>query len=157
MKKILLIDMDGVIVDFGEKVKEIDLDPHIPMDLKKSPDEIEGVFKDLKPLNDAVESILKLHKSDQYDLFIATTAPWNNPSSFSDKRVWIEKYFGLLFKKKMFITHRKDLLVGDYLIDDRLANGAGDFKGELLHFGWNYESQSWNDYKDWNSIMNKLL
>ena len=28
----------------------------------------------------------------------------------------------------MFVTHRKDLLMGDYLIDDRLKNGAGDFK-----------------------------
>jgi 5'-nucleotidase len=25
--------------------------------------------------------------------------------------------------------------MGDYLIDDRLKNGAGEFKGELIHFG----------------------
>jgi 5'-nucleotidase len=50
----------------------------------------------------------------------------------------------------MFVTHRKDLLSGDYLIDDRTANGAGEFKGELLLFGG-------NDYPDWNSILQKLL
>ena len=135
MKKIF-IDMDGVLADFGKKVNEINLDDTISMHFKKSPDEIEGVFRDLEPLKNAVTSVIKLHKSGKYDLFIATTAPWNNPSSFSDKRIWIEEHFGEIFKKKMVITHRKDLLVGDYLIDDRLANGAKNFKGELLRFGW---------------------
>ena len=39
----------------------------------------------------------------------------------------------------MIITHRKDLLIGEYLIDDRLANGAEHFRGKLISFGWNYE------------------
>ena len=98
MKK-LLIDMDGVLVDFGKKVNEIDLDDTISMYFKKSPDEIEGVFRDLEPLKNAVKSVIKLHESGKYDLFIATTAPWNNPSSFSDKRIWIEEHFGEIFKK----------------------------------------------------------
>ena len=42
----------------------------------------------------------------------------------------------------MIITHRKDLLIGDYLIDDRLANGAKDFKGKLLRFGYDYEKKN---------------
>lgn len=57
----------------------------------------------------------------------------------------------------MFVTHRKDLLIGDYLIDDRTKNGAGEFSGELLQFGWNYEEQLWNKYSNWNSILSKLL
>ena len=98
--------MDGVLVDFGKKVNEIDLDPTIPIHFKTSPDEIEGIFRYLEPLKNAVKSVVKLHESDKYDLFIATTAPWNNPSSFSDKRIWIEEHFGEIFKKKMFIKHR---------------------------------------------------
>jgi len=77
--------------------------------------------------------------------------------SFTHKRLWIEKYFGQLFKKKMIITHRKDLLIGDYLIDDRLANGAKDFKGKLLRFGYDYEKKTWNEYRDWDSIIKYLL
>ena len=57
----------------------------------------------------------------------------------------------------MFITHRKDMLIGDYLIDDRLANGAGNFKGELLRFGWDYEKKKWNEYRDWDSVIKCLL
>ena len=33
------------------------------------------------------------------------------------------------------LTHRKDLLIGDYLIDDRPFNGAKEFTGEWIHFG----------------------
>jgi 5'(3')-deoxyribonucleotidase len=57
----------------------------------------------------------------------------------------------------MFVTHRKDLLMGDYLIDDRIKNGAGEFKGELLGFGWAYETETWNEYPTWESILEKLL
>ena len=40
--------------------------------------------------------------------------------------------------------------MGDYLIDDRLKNGAGEFKGELLHFGT-------AKYPDWKSVLEYLL
>lgn len=49
------------------------------------------------------------------------------------------------------------MLIGDYLIDDREANGASNFRGELLSFGWAYEKEEWNTYKDWEAILKKLL
>jgi 5'-nucleotidase len=89
---------------------------------------------------------------------IATASPWGNPGASSDKRFWIEEYFGNLFHKKMFITHRKDLLMGDYLIDDRIKNGAGEFSGELLRFGSDYENNHKpNEYPTWDNILTKLL
>ena len=70
-------------------------------------------------------------------------------------------HFGTMFHKKMFITHRKDLLVGDYLIDDRTKNGyndiIGDFKGEHLHFGWSWETETWNKFHSWDTILDYLL
>jgi 5'(3')-deoxyribonucleotidase len=48
--------------------------------------------------------------------------------SASDKRFWIEDHFGNLFHKKMFVTHRKDLLMGDYLIDDIIPENYHDGK-----------------------------
>jgi hypothetical protein len=46
-------------------------------------------------------------------------------------------------------------LIGDYLIDDRTANGAGDFgkitgRGEHVHFGY-------GNFKDWNNVLEYLL
>jgi 5'(3')-deoxyribonucleotidase len=98
-----------------------------------------------------------LAESGKYELYIATAAPWGNPSAAMDKRFWIEEHFGDLFYKKMAVTHLKNMLIGDYLIDDRTANGAGEFKGELLRFGWAYETETWNEYPTWESIIKKLL
>ena len=55
----------------------------------------------------------------KYEVYIASTAPWGNIDSLSHKRIWIEKYFGDRLKKRLILTHRKDFLMGDYLIDDR--------------------------------------
>lgn len=149
--------MDGVLVDFGHQVKNIMNDPKISKELKDRPDLIKNIFLDPPPIDGAIDAINKLKESKKYELFIATTAPWNNPPSFMHKRLWVENYFGDIFKKRIFITSRKDLLVGDFLIDDRLANGAGEFKGELLRFGWDYERKKWNKYKNWNMILDKLI
>ena len=48
--------------------------------------------------------------------------------------------------------------MGDYLIDDRLKNGAGDFKGKLLRFGLDWENDNKpNEFPDWDSILDYLL
>jgi len=157
-KKIVYIDMDGVLVDLGKAFdKFFTLHPYLKERYKDNPDHIQGIFRNAPPMKGAIEAVKKLSESGKYELFIATSAPWGNPMSGSDKRFWVEDYFGNLFHKKMFVTHRKDLLVGDYLIDDRTKNGAGEFSGEHLQFGVNYEDNKVGPYPDWNSILDYLL
>ena len=159
-KKIVYIDMDGVLVDFGKAIDDwFKSHPHLVERYKTFPDHIQGLFRIAPPIKGAIEAVKKLHESGKYELFIATSAPWgNNLASNTDKRFWIEDYFGNIFHKRMFITHRKDLLMGDYLIDDRLKNGAGDFKGKLLRFGYDWENDNKpNEYPDWDSILDYLL
>lgn len=158
-KKIVYIDMDGVIVDFGKAIKDwFEKHPHLVERYKTHPDHIQGLFRIAPPIEGAIEAIKKLHNSGKYELFIATSAPWGNPQSLTDKRFWLEDYFGDIFHKRLFTTHRKDLLMGDYLIDDRLKNGAGEFKGKLLRFGYDWENNnSPNEYPDWDSILDYLL
>ncbi len=64
------------------------------------------------------------------DVFILSTSPWKNQSAWSDKVMCVTKYFDDVFHKRMIITHRKDLVEGDYLIDDRGKNGTSEFKGD---------------------------
>jgi 5'-nucleotidase len=157
-KKIVYIDMDGVLVDLSKEFEKFyEEHPFLRERYKKCPDHIHGIFRNPPPIEGAIEAVKKLAESGKYELIIATAAPWGNPESASDKRYWIERYFGKLFYKKMVVTHRKDLLAGDYLIDDRIKNGAGEFRGELLRFGWSYETETWNEYPTWESILNKLL
>ena len=151
--------MDGVLVDFNQALEDwFEKHPHLKERYKDNPDHIQGIFRNPKPIDGAIDAVKKLHESGKYELFIATSAPWGNPMSLSDKRFWIEDYFGEMFHKRLFTTHRKDLLVGDYLIDDRLKNGAGEFSGELLRFGYDWENDFLpNEYPSWDDILEKLL
>ena len=156
-KEIVYIDMDGVLVDFG-KAKRYYFEnyPEIQRAYNWRPDQIPGIFKDPDPIEGAIDAVKKLAEFDRYELFIATTAPWRNPEAAMHKRLWLENHFDGLFVKRMFITHRKDLLIGDYLIDDRIKNGAGECRGELIRFGWSYEEEKWNEYPTWESVLKKL-
>ena len=150
-KKILWIDMDGVLVDFNEHVEEaISKNVFLKENYKGRYDHIPGIFRNPKPIEGAVEAVKKLAESGKYELYIATAAPWGNPMAAMDKRFWIEEHFGRLFHKKMAITHLKNLLIGDYLIDDRTANGAGEFKGEHIHFNT-------DKFPNWEAVLKHLL
>ena len=157
MKKLLYIDMDGVTADFDKKMAEIcpELFLGDGEDYEERSKKVSAVleqnfnfFLDLEPIEDAIESINLLF--DKYDIYFLSTPVYEVPKSYSDKRLWLEKYFGEKAIKRLILTHRKDLNIGDYLIDDRTKNGAGEFKGELIQFGT-------EKYPDWKSIINKLL
>jgi len=157
-KKTLFIDMDGVLADFITEMEAwFERYPHLKERFENNPDHIHGIYRNLPPIEGAIEAVNKLAESGKYDMYIATTAPWGNPQASADKRYWIEDHFGSLFHKKMFITHNKNLLSGDILIDDRTKNGAGEFDGQLIQFGWNYEKGEWNPYRTWRDVLDELL
>lgn len=148
MRKILFIDLDGVVADF---VSAMNTHPLIE-DIRytQNPDTIPGIFRHLKPINAAIKSVKKLLKSPKYDVYFLSTAPWNNPSAWTDKRLWLAEQFGDIINRRLILTHRKDLVKGDILIDDRPNNGTKDFEGELIKFGS-------DEYPNWDSVINYLL
>lgn len=148
MKK-LFIDMDGVLADFDVGVKNYEKENGVILSADDF-DSIPDLYLNLPVLTGALGAITKLYNSNKYDMFVATTAPWDSPNSLTHKRLWLEDNFGDIFYKRMFTTHRKDLLMGDYLIDDRVVNGAGNFIGEHIHFGS-------DKFPDWNSVLLYLL
>ena len=149
-KKIVWLDMDGVLVDFGKHIETtISNNPILGELYKDREDHIPGIFRNPPPIEGAIEAVKKLAESGKYELYIATAAPWGNPESATDKRYWIEEHFGRLFHKRMAVTHLKNMLIGDYLIDDRTKNGAGEFGGIHIHFGQNGT--------DWNEVLRLLL
>lgn len=123
--------MDGVLVDFqsgidklSEETKEL---------YKGRLDEVPGIFALMEPIEGALEAARLLAK--HYDVYILSTAPWNNPTAASDKIDWVKKHIDSIFHKRVIITHHKELCKGDYLIDDRAKNGASEFEGEWIHLG----------------------
>lgn len=136
----LYIDMDNVIVDFMSGVRKLDpevLESHRKTHGDKDLDDIEGVFALMDPMPGAIEAVTSLAK--QFDTFILSTSPWNNPSAWSDKVRWLQTNFGVdtnsPLYKRLILSHHKDLNVGDFLIDDRPNHGAKEFEGEWVQFG----------------------
>ena len=145
-KKRLYFDMDGVLVDFESGLAQ--QDEQTLKEYEGRYDEIPGLFGLMQPMPGAIEAVHKLN--EHYDCYILSTAPWNNPSAWSDKVTWITKHLDDVFHKKMVITHCKNLCKGDILIDDRGKNGTSLFEGEWIEFGS-------ERYPDWNAVLDYLI
>jgi 5'-nucleotidase len=156
MTDIVYVDMDGVLVEFPESLETVH--PSINHVCRSWCEEtgnhhsdFEGIFSTLLPKDGAEEAISRL--MNRYEVYLLSTAPWDNRSSFTEKRNWIEHHLPMLPRKRLLLTYRKDLQRGRYLIDDRPKHGAeafGDYPGqEWIHFG----SEA---YPSWREILRHL-
>lgn len=146
MKKVVYVDMDNVLVDFPSAFPHIDQTILSAYENRK--DDIEGIFRHMKPLHGAVESFDLL--ATHFDTYILSTSPWNNPSAWSDKLEWVKRHIGVHGYKRLILTHHKHLNKGDFLIDDREKNGARDFEGKLILFGS-------PEFPDWAAVLDELF
>jgi 5'(3')-deoxyribonucleotidase len=135
-KKILYLDMDGVLADFDKGVgrkKRI-----------KDPPEmfVKGFFRKLPLMpgaKNAVKSLL-LHK--RLDIYILTKPTTKNLHCATEKFQWIEEHFPELLRK-MFVACDKGHFNGHYLIDDDKKAWAKKFKGKFLHMDKDNSEESW--------------
>ena len=148
-RELIFIDMDGVLADmesgmkawsdkFGIPVKEL-----FDKDFYHTP----GFYRDLPPIPGACAAFNRIAK--KYEVYILTAPSWENPSCYTDKRLWVEKYLGNAAYKRLIITNDKSLFTGKALIDDRTKYGVTKFKGEHIHFNT-------GKFPDWNSVLDYL-
>ena len=139
--KIVYIDMDGVLVDFGSGLARVSLEEKKLYEGRE--DEIPGIFSLMDPVKDAIKAFNAIAKS--YDTYILSTAPWENTSAWSDKLLWVKKHLGENAYKRLILTHHKNLNKGDYIIDDQFARGVDGFAGKHIHFGS-------EKFPDWRAV-----
>jgi len=147
-KEIVYIDMDNVLVDFRSGIDRLDFNT-----LAKYSDDLDnvpGIFSLMKPMYGAKEAFDIL--SEKFDVYILSTAPWDNPTAWMDKRLWVEEHLGENAYKRLILTHNKQLMKGDYLIDDRTANGAGTFIGKHILFG-----SKERGFDDWDEVLDYMM
>ena len=149
-RKIIFVDDDGVVCDFDLAAEEISKTLGITAEEFKKQHlyRNKNFYLDLKPLPGAIDAVKLL--SDKYEVRILSAPSWVNVFSFTEKRIWMENWFGDWAIKRMDLSFRKDLSMGHYLIDDRLKYGAGDFIGEHIHFGV-------GKFPNWEAVIKYLM
>jgi len=126
----IYIDMDNTICDYIKKRNQIkEALPSViwPQSLPK-------FFLDMEPVENAIETVNWLRK--HHDVFILSAPSSRNPDSYTEKFLWIEKWFDYDLAEKLILSNYKDFLIGDILIDDhRDGKGQDRFNGELILYG----------------------
>jgi 5'(3')-deoxyribonucleotidase len=135
------IDLDDVVADFASySLAEMAKGRHR--------DEVHkdvGLFRNLPLIKGAKEGVEFLDK--HFEIYFVSTAMWTNDGCWTEKKQWVSEHFPKVGKKKLILTSDKGLFAGDYLIDDRIANGVGDYKGKHIHFGT-------EEFPDWTAVTN---
>lgn len=153
---ILYIDMDGVVANFHKAITgyEPELETKDGPDWQARSDRVvkicqtnSSIFRDLEVIEGSKEAIREL--KELYEIYFLSTPMYDHPQSYTDKRLWLEDHYGLWAKKRLILTHHKDLNIGDFLIDDTVHNGAGEFTGEHIHFGT-------EKFPNWATVTNYL-
>lgn len=77
-----------------------------------------------------VKSLSRL--SQWYDVYITVSGDYNHPERISEKVSWINEHLGVMAWDRVIATNRKDLLLGDYLVDSR---DCETFMGTSVPYG----------------------
>lgn len=155
-KKVILCDMDGVIADFTAGILKVNHSltmSHENYDIEEA--EVNRIvlkdprfFQTLPPIEGGVEAVKLL--MEHYEVHFCSTPMEEVPHSYTGKKEWLNHHFAEKAYKNLILTHRKDWVLGNYLIDDRTKNGAGEFTGEHIHFGT-------DKFPDWESVLKYLI
>lgn len=135
MKKVIYIDMDGVLCDFCKSPYFKPEDP-----VTKSPCRMFefGFFENLPPIDGALWGVRSLLKNENLDLHILSQPVKESAISYTEKASWIAKWIPEL-SGKITLTQNKELLAapGRILIDDAGWKWKEIWEkhgGDFLHF-----------------------
>lgn len=145
MKKRILVDMDGVLVNIyarffelhekltGVKLCETDvaglLEAEAFGDQRKwvsTP----GFFRDLPVMPGSVESLRRLN---EHYLVVIVSLATEFPNSLTDKQFWIHENFPFITWQQIVFCGDKTLIKADIMIDDHPKN-LDSFEGETIMF-----------------------
>ena len=184
-KKIVLIDMDGVLCQYDEKMLQIahtryglplytseDIDSFhtegiFPEEYHKRVDAIgdeEGFFESLEPFPGAIKAFHEIAALPDVRVFICTSPKsyYKNQFSAIEKLAWVSKFLGPKWTDKVIITRDKTLVSGDILIDDKpTVNGAMKPVWTHVHYDRPYNRETKNlrivSWNRWEEVLLPLL
>lgn len=103
------------------------------MDVKNG--EIHGLNpENMEPYGSAVKAFNALTR--KYAPYVLVSNAYNQPERLPALLTWVERRLGVAAWDRVLVSNKKDMILGDYLIDrypDRLYTDS--FMGTVLHFG----------------------
>lgn len=149
----ILLDVDGVLAQTTEKVLELynkEHDQNVCVRdlthwhfeqcacLKHDANKWflqEGFFRDIKVAPGAQEMVRTLSRQG-HDLLIATAITY---TGYADRHDWLEEWFPEIPASNYLFGSRKDVLTGDFILDDKVANliGSNVCHPVILDRPWN--------------------
>lgn len=177
----ILVDMDGVIADWGSAYGRsldrygeaaVNIPRHheqTTFNLNEGRTVIErqiiaavmiepGFYSRLQPIPGAKQA-LKEMKARGHDVRIVTS-PWvSNPTCASDKLNWVAKHYGSDWASRVILTTDKTLVDGTYLIDDKpVVKGVNKPTWEHILFDQPYNTdctqRRLTHWSAWKEIIN---
>lgn len=97
------------------------------------------------PVQGAVNAYM--HLSQSYDTYVLASAPYNTPEAWSEPVRWAETHLGTVAWDKVVVSNRKDLILGDYIIDRHTDSyRLQDSMGTVIGYGS-------DPYRTWDDIV----
>ncbi len=171
----ILIDMDNVVAGLLEKwlfvynskyadnltaadISTWQIDNHTTKcSIKQFYELIEpnGFFAELDVLPDAIE-VTKRLQDKGHELYFVTATPHNAPTAGYDKYLWCNTYFPHIGMSNVIMSHKKDMIKGDLLLDDGPIN-LNEFSGIKVAYNYPYNHHVIVDYRVNNWIEFEIL
>jgi 5'-nucleotidase len=171
----IIIDMDEVIADpMGEMIDwykktyglDVDWDKMLVGSwLKGFPEQHQplvrerllspGFFRHLPVMEDSVEVLREMNK--HFDIYIVSAA-MEFPNSLKDKLEWLLEHFPFFTWKQLTLCGSKDLVYGDYMIDDHVKN-LKNFRGRAYLFtaAHNLDITGYERLNNWQEVGERFL
>lgn len=137
MKKVVLVDLDGVLVDltgtwlhlYGEETQDwVHVDDITKYEFDEHVKDKEAFWYQLNcalrqaPPTRGSAAFRTLLKNENYDVYVVTYAHESNLDNFRTKLNWLKRYFPEFDQRKVIFTKHKERVSGDVLIEDNPAN-----------------------------------
>ncbi|MDX9725553.1 MAG: 5'(3')-deoxyribonucleotidase [Bacteroidales bacterium] len=145
MKKRILVDMDGVLVDIypvffrlheeetGERLTLSDIIGKLEAEAFKNQRRwvnTPGFFRNLPVMKGCREVLRRL--DERYEIIIGSLAT-EFPDCMTDKQMWIQENFPFISWKQIVFCGDKNLIKADIMIDDHFKN-LDNFEGMTILF-----------------------
>jgi 5'-nucleotidase len=111
----IIVDMDDTTAMYTQAYKRsLLLNPAIPFPQSQC-----GFFTELRPMPNAVYFLKALLAQYQCDIQIVTRPSTKNPMSYTEKVLWVKRYFGQDWVERLNFINDKTRYDADYIIDDK--------------------------------------